>query len=306
MHKLVEMTFGSHLYGTNTPTSDHDYKGVFLPTQREILLQRVPNSINSMSNKTNTKNSASDIDSEFYSIHYFLHLACKGETVALDMLHAPCQHWITASYVWEDLVSQRAKFYTKNLNAFVGYARRQAAKYGVKGTRLAEAKIVLDFLYANAGYTIANVWDRLPKGEHCYQSSNGEQLLYIVCGKKLTMGALCSHYIPMLNTFIYTYGERAKQAEANEGIDWKAISHAFRAAYQVKHILVDGGYTYPLPETEFLIKIKQGALHFKNEVAPLLDNLMDELEQLSKVSTLPEQVDRKYWDTWLYDLLRYP
>jgi predicted nucleotidyltransferase len=41
MELIVEMRFGSHLYGTATPESDLDFKGVYLPEARDILLQRV-------------------------------------------------------------------------------------------------------------------------------------------------------------------------------------------------------------------------------------------------------------------------
>jgi predicted nucleotidyltransferase len=41
MDLIVEMRFGSHLYGTDTPESDLDLKGVYLPEARDILLRRV-------------------------------------------------------------------------------------------------------------------------------------------------------------------------------------------------------------------------------------------------------------------------
>lgn len=37
MITIVKMVFGSFLYGTDTPESDKDYKGVFLPSWEEIL-----------------------------------------------------------------------------------------------------------------------------------------------------------------------------------------------------------------------------------------------------------------------------
>lgn len=304
-HIVVQMLFGSHLYGTNSPTSDHDYKGVFIPDYEQCLLQRVPHSISNSTKKGDGKNGVDDIDNELFSLHYFIDLACKGETVALDMLHAPSRYWITGSVIWENLVEQRSWFYTKNLKAFVGYARRQAAKYGVKGSRLAEARQVLEYLQGCLqGTRLEDVWTTLPRGEHIHKSRNDVDHLYEVCGKKLTGRGYCHHYIPMLEAFVQRYGERAKQAEANEGVDWKAVSHAFRAAYQVKHILVNGGYTYPLPETDYLKAVKSGELHFTNEVAPKLNTLMDELELLSSQSTLPEQVDRAYWDSWLINILK--
>lgn len=35
---VVYMTFGSHLYGLDTPMSDKDYKGVCLPDTKSLLL----------------------------------------------------------------------------------------------------------------------------------------------------------------------------------------------------------------------------------------------------------------------------
>lgn len=305
MQTIVRMMFGSHLYGTNSETSDKDYKGVFLPTMEQLLLQRVPRSLStSTKHGSESKNTADDTDSEMYSLNYFIHLACEGETVALDMLHAPASFWLESSPVWSELVAQRSKFYTKSLKAFVGYARRQAAKYGVKGSRLSEAKTVLEFLKAQPPHLrLADVWDMLPSGEHIHKTANDVDKLYEVCGKYLNSRSYCLHHVPMLQAFVDRYGERARQAEENKGVDWKAVSHAFRAAYQVQHILVHGGYSYPLPETSWLRAVKSGLLHFTNEVAPKLDALMAELEMLSEQSTLPSKVDRTYWDNWLLNVL---
>jgi hypothetical protein len=305
MEAIVTMVFGSHLYGTNGPASDKDYKGVFLPERRDVLLQRVPRSLRQSTKKgDNAKNTPDDVESEHYSLNYFVHLACEGETVALDMLHAPDRFHLESSPIWRELCANRRRFYTRNLKAFVGYARRQAAKYGVKGSRLAEAKRVLVFLEAQPlDARVADVWEALPAGEHIFKTANEVDKLYDVCGKKLNSRSYCRHHVSMLRAFVDRYGERAKQAEANEGIDWKAVSHAFRAAYQVKHILLHDGYTYPLPETDELRAVKAGQMDWLSEVGPRLDALMDELERLSEQSTLPRTVDRAYWDGWLADTL---
>ena len=301
MNLIVDMVFGSHLYGTASEKSDQDFKGVFYPEWRDVLLQRIPKSIHHSTKKdSESKNSPDDVESEYYSLNYFLHLACEGETVAFDMLHAPPTFWRTATPIWEELVSLRERFYTRSLKAFVGYARRQAAKYGVKGSRLSEARVAREFLAScKLQDRLCDVWDQLPTGEHIHKSTNENGRLWDVCGKLMTERSYCSHYLPMLDHFIERYGDRARLAESNNGIDWKAISHAFRAAYQVKHILTAQTYTYPLPEVEFLKQVKGGTMHFASEVAPKLDTLMDELEALSQTSTLPNKVDRVWWDEWL-------
>ncbi len=144
---IVKMIFGSHLYGTETKDSDRDYKGIFLPTKEQIYLGKIPKSYNESTKKGSTnKNLPTDIDTEIYSLHYFIELACQGQTVALDMLHAPDNMILESSTTWSAITANKEKFYTKNLKAFVGYARRQASKYSIRGSRLDTIKKVLTFL----------------------------------------------------------------------------------------------------------------------------------------------------------------
>jgi hypothetical protein len=303
--QLVEMVFGSHLYGTASPCSDKDFKGVYVPSLNDLLLGKFPKSINeSTKQDSSVKNTFTDTDKETYSLHYFLELAKKGETVALDMLHAPESAWVSSTFQWEYLVKNRSMFYTKNLSSLVGYARKQASKYGVKGSRLAEAKAVLEVLNAceDPMTRVDEVLSLLPTGEHCGMTTAEGVAFYQVCGRKFTLSAKVYHYVPIVEKFIRDYGDRARQAEANEGVDWKAVSHAFRAAYQVRGILRDGDFSYPLTETDFLRAVKCGSLHFK-EVGPKLDALMDEVEKLSSTSTLPESVDSGAVDNLLLTLI---
>jgi len=305
MNTMVKMVFGSRLYGTNTEKSDTDFKGVFFPSHKDLLLQRVPKSLHKTTKlDQHAKSGADDVEEEMYSLNYFIDLACAGETVALDMLHAPVHALTESSLEWEDLVSKRHLFYTKNLKAFVGYARKQAAKYGVKGSRLSDAERVLAFFKERCGPArVEDRWDDLPTGEHIHKLENVNGRLYEVCGKKINPKASFENYVPMLEKFVQNYGDRARQAQMNEGVDWKAMSHALRAGFQVRHVLQSGGYEYPLPETPLLKEVKSGALPFLT-VATRLDNLLDELEELSASSTLPEKVDREYWDVWLVNVLK--
>lgn len=303
---LVTMVFGSHLYGTDTEQSDHDYKGVVMQPLRDLLLGKTMRSVHTSTKVGSaSKNTPQDVETELYSLHYFLHLASEGETVALDMLHAPPLFYVgEVSPVWTNLVTERARFYTCNLKSFVGYARHQAAKYGVKGSRLAEARIAREFLAScMPSDRLVDVWTILPEGEHLHKRSNKVGLLWDVCGKQMTGQSYCHHYLPMLDHFIARYGGRALQAETNQGIDWKAVSHAFRAGYQVLHILRDGGYTYPLEEALQLKQIKAGAIPWL-EAGKQLDALLDECEAASQQSTLPERVDTRWIEGWLLDTVR--
>ena len=39
---LTVVTYGSHLYGTSSPKSDHDFKAVYLPFLNDLLLAKQP------------------------------------------------------------------------------------------------------------------------------------------------------------------------------------------------------------------------------------------------------------------------
>lgn len=305
---IVKMIFGSRLYGTyDEKTSDLDYKGVFLPTKEQILLGRIPKAYSESTKKGSAaKNRPEDTDTEIYSLHYFIELACQGQTVALDMLHAPDKMLLECSPVWAAITLHKEKFYTKNLKAFVGYARRQAAKYGIKGSRLNDAGKVVDFLRTVYSYvSLKEVWKDLPKGEHIHflDAFHHPNKLrqYQVVGKRFQETTKVGHILPILEKFYEEYGKRAQMAANNEGIDWKAISHAFRAAYQIKQLLAENTITFPLKEAEFLKDVKRGNVDYTTQASPMLESLMDEVEMLSEASGLPEKPDRKYWDRFIIE-----
>ena len=306
MNLIVKMNFGAHLYGTATSDSDVDYKGIFMPTKDEVLLGRIPKSHSHSSGKEESKNTKDDIDIEIYSFHYFIKLACDGQTVAMDMLHAPEEMILQSSNVWKAIIKNRHRFYTKNLKSFIDYARRQASKYGIKGSRINAALQILELLKKeDSAKKMRQIWDDLPRIKHCYDIApdpNGMRQ-YQVCGKSFQESATIGYVIPILEKFYNDYGRRARLAAENKNIDWKAVSHALRAAYQTKEILTENNLIFPLKMAPFLMKVKQGKLDYLTEVAPVLESLMEEVEELSLKSTLPEKVDRKFWDQFICDAI---
>lgn len=306
MKIIVKMKFGAHLYGTATIKSDVDYKGVFLPAKKEVLLGKIPKCLNFSSGDSESKNTSNDIDIEFYSLHYFIKLAREGQTVALDMLHAPDSAIIETSDIWRKITGERKRFYTKNLKSFISYARHQASKYGIKGSRLNAVAEVINLLKSeNPVNKLRDIWHKLPRMDYCYDvepNPNGMRQ-YQICGKIFQESASISYVMPILQKFYEDYGSRSRLAAENKNIDWKAISHAIRAAIQVKEILTCNTITFPLKEADFLSKVKEGTLDYITEVAPVLENLMEDVEKLASKSTLPERVDSAYWDKFICETL---
>lgn len=326
MKTVMETVFGSHLYELQTPTSDRDYKGIFIPHPRDILLGTAPKAIDTSTGDKSSKNTIDDIDRQLYSLKKFISLACDGDTVALDMLHATDDKLVANSEIWQYIRANRWRFYTTELTGLFGYVRKQAAKYGVKGSRLAALREVYEVLQkivhdtwggaaaADMGVNITkdlygqrikvkDIVSLLPENEFCRfitdeTQKSGCQQFYEVLGRKFQYTISVAEMKKSLYKLWDEYGERARQAEANEGIDWKALSHALRGGYQLISIFRDGDIVYPLKESGFIKRVKTGGAKF-SEVQEELEYAMQQVERLAAVSQYPKQVDREFWDSFV-------
>ncbi|HUX78715.1 MAG TPA: nucleotidyltransferase domain-containing protein, partial [Alphaproteobacteria bacterium] len=145
---IVKIKFGSHLYGTATPASDVDIKGVYIPSARDILLQRVKPIISFNRLKDHgEKNTTEDVDYELYSPEKFLTLLAEGQAMALEMLFAPKSLMLSEPHpLWLEIQALAPKLFTKQASCFVRYCKQQANKYGIKGSRVAATRIALEYL----------------------------------------------------------------------------------------------------------------------------------------------------------------
>lgn len=291
--KLVCKTqFGSHLYGTATPTSDIDIRGIFIPSKRDILLGRIP--------KTNKDNGVSTDDYELYSLHHFVKLACEGQTVALDMLWTPARQIERgeAGRVWDQLRALRHKFLSTNMNAFVGYARGQATKYSLKGGRLNKLMAFLDVLKsANQDNTILGcIWNALPKDAERVNPQGVREVQ--IAGKWYGECTQVGHVRYSVQHIIDGYGMRTNAAAKDGGVDWKAMSHAVRVSLELRELLITHEIKFPLTHANVLLDIKRGHMSLE-AVQYLLDHLLANIEELTLMSNLPKSVDHIFWENWL-------
>lgn len=313
MQPIITMQFGSHLYGTNTPASDLDVKAVHLPTQDEILLQRIKG-VRSTTTKADAtqKNGAGDVDTESFALNKFLQLASQGQTVVVDMLFAPPVFWTQDAHpIWHRIIANRHRLLTRESKSFVGYCRTQANKYGIRGSRVAAARAARDLLaplveqwggdkLSDLAVTIGGMVEEHPHMAVVnIEGQAGPVLHWEVCNKKMPFTATIKSAHDIMDRVVAEYGHRALQAEKNEGVDWKALSHAVRIAQQAVELLSTGHVTFPRPNAEHLLAIKTGALEYQ-VVAAEIDQLLLDVEAAAAVSTLPPKVDAD----WIESLVR--
>lgn len=140
---LVKFLTGSHLYGTNTPTSDKDYVGVFMPCEEELLGLRGEHIIEDRTNKSSSgkRNTPDDTDCVWYSLHKFAELARQNNPNIIELFFAPERNIVFASQMGKELLVYRDLFLsTRCYNTFRGYAESQRHKLERKGKNMTGRK----------------------------------------------------------------------------------------------------------------------------------------------------------------------
>lgn len=144
---LLIVIRGSQAYGTNLPTSDTDYAGVYIQGLSDILGFRYKEQINDDKN-----------DTVFYEIKRFLELLASNNPTILELLNTPEDCIIYKDPIFDQILENRNQFITKTCSkSFGGYAIQQIKK--AKGQdkkqnwekERIERKTPLDFCFLHEG-----------------------------------------------------------------------------------------------------------------------------------------------------------
>lgn len=226
------------------------------------------------------------------------------------MTDKPSQEWIV-------IENNRQRLLTRKSAAFIGYCRQQANKYGIKGSRVAAAKAALELLEealekhgsqaklfevedellalvnVQAHTSILDIPGAIDISGIRYSVRHLE-----VCNRKMPYTQTIKSARDVIQRIVDDYGLRARQAERNQGVDWKALSHAVRVGTQAIELLTTSHVTFPRPERDHLVAIKTGMLQYQ-AVAEEIDDLLIRVEETSKYSTLPLVADQQWIDDFV-------
>jgi hypothetical protein len=328
MNKIVEIKFGSHLYGTNTPNSDLDIKGIYLPTAREIVLGTYRKTIATSRPKADCeRNTKDDVDSEYFSLDRYLQFLMEGQTLALDMLFTPESNLLPladgdhSSWVFRAIRDNKDRLITKNVNAFVGYSRQQAARYGIKGSRmdaLKRTKDLLDlFYYQDKLSDHAVELEALVDRNNDLISLEKTPLIEIVMlkgpkglidqphlkvnGRAFPFHATVKYVKEIVDKMFHNYGLRAHKAHLDGSKDYKALSHSVRVNNEAIELLTTGHITFPRPDRELLLKIKLRELPYE-QVAEMIEQGLEDLYVANEKSMLREEPDKEWANNFVYEV----
>jgi hypothetical protein len=227
-------------------------------------------------------------------------MLAKGQTNALDLNFSnSAPEWnMFDSSAWTYVTSKSNKLISKNLKAFFGYCVNQATKYGIKGERLGELKALIayteevlaqenadDKVLHYTGQFLAFIDDRQFRYIDIHELVDVDYFYVLGRNYKLTM--TIKEFLGHLKLIESKYGARA-EASAN-GVDLKALSHAFRILDESEELIRTGKITFPVKNTEFIQKLRRGEFE-PDEMYAELDSRLDYVRSLemTDMNILPE------------------
>ena len=149
---------------------------------------------------------------------------------------------------------------------------------------------------------LCDIQEKFPIDEYCYFEPDvnlgGDRYFYTVLGSQFQDRCPADVFKRAVEQKWGSYGERARLAKENAGLDWKALHHALRCCKQVEEIVLTGDLQYPLKDAKLLLQVKKGELDFLTVVQPMLEEYVDKVGEMLTSSNLPEKVDTTFWDNW--------
>lgn len=312
MREIIRMVHGSHLYGTNVETSDRDFKAVFIPEGKSILLGRVKNTVRVGTYEE--RNQPGEEDLVMHSLQKFLHLLCQNQPEALDMLFTPECFWVRKPEPeWLAILANRERFLSKRISAFVGYCRSQARKYAVKLERYGAVEQIV-YLLRNVPdhrMRVSEIPGLKDKLSDIYTArveeiplANNHVIPHIsVCDTRVPMTATVREAYEVYSRKFNEYGKRVARSTSQDA-DWKSMMHAVRIANEAVEFLTTGKIIFPRPEAEYLLGIRQGKVPFA-EVSERIDEGLGNVERALEASQLPEEPDWEFADRLVETFYRH-
>lgn len=281
-YRIFECITGSKLYGTDTPESDIDYRGVFVPPRETLLDPFTPLEI---------KDSGfEEEDRSLYSLGKFFKLCAEANPNIVELLFVPEEFRVFDSDIWNLIVQNRNLFLSKKIKyTFTGYSVAQLKAIirhrewfinppDHKPTRkeygLTDSPLVAEANLQNA-LSLPNF---LYKEE--YQNEMQREREYREVKKRW------DNY----QQWDKNRNPKRKASEEKIGFDGKCASHLFRLMLEGKRLLLDQDLQFPLPEANWLLSIKDGFYSYE-EVLDMAKNMESEFETWYEESSLPNKPD---------------
>jgi len=308
--KIIYLTeTGSTLHGTASDKSDNDYKGIYIPSIDDILLEEITPVINLKTSEF--KNSETDIDVELFSIYDFFKLASIMEANALEVLFSMFVDKVKYQTEESQIIKDNYEcFLSSNVQKFIGFAINMAFRYSINGDRLKEvedfylklsekAKELTKKERKTLPISVLGIKEILKENNYEYinttmaEGPDNSLIEYlVVLGKMYPLSFKVDFVLKKIETQTLGFGKRVQKTKENDNVNYKAFAHALRAIWQAKELLETGKMSYPIVNLEKIREIKFSNSLTLEELSNLVEDELSKLMVLmERGNTLPKEVD---------------
>ena len=302
MEQIASMIHGPHLYGTTVNFNHVHYKLVFMPDITDKLTNACDDSLYFSTKELEQASITTPCDLDAVSIQKYVKDLSEGDPDAIEMLNTPADMLVNSSGEWDYLRLHRESFYTKSMEGFMRPIRRGVRSYGEGMEEFCALSDVRDFLLEFPEETpLSDIWDVLPVNDYSsvkYCSQRKVEIYSVVDGvfsKEQTVGYILKA-VKNIAVNIQKKRERLIKGDA----DWNEVANVIRLLFEVKDIYEYGRLDFPMEKANYLRAISEGRLDFRfHNLSQVIEDLYEEVLELQKKSTYPEEIDLKQWNQWI-------
>lgn len=308
---IMKSVYGSHLYGTSTPTSDMDYKQIHMNPLDLILIGKDKGCFNQNTNNSG-RNTKDDVDFESKELRTFIWSALEGQTFAIEMLFTPDHLILETSDIWEEIRSLRDSLVTRNVKPIVGYVASMSSKYSNKGVKYNELKNIIEILEnVNQRYTFKDFMESeyaidfsgykycksFEKKLNSGDMQNSEKYVELTSAQ-FPYSRKIHEILPVIKDIFETYGDRVKNSAINTNqTDYKSLMHALRLTWELREYLTTKMLKFPLDRANDLKDVRLGK-YSREYVEQWISS---EIEDVLKIPNELPEPNYNLWNNWLLD-----
>lgn len=253
---------GSRLYGTSTPESDWDYRGFVFPPF-EYLIGFHP-----------FKCAELEGDHKIHSANQFLNLVLKGDPQCTELLFAPEGCILEISERGKAILAMRddvvsMAIFGRIMGYSVGEWRKAMAIQIVPSKRKTEKEDLIN--------SIRNLYspDKDSMDRFIEMLDSFDEKIEVSSTKGL--------------------GQKRREDVHKYGYCRKSAAHSIRLLGQLIELMETGKMTFPRPESDFLIRIRNGEFE-KEKLQEMYDEAVMTCEKIKEKSVLPKIPNcKKVW-----------
>lgn len=287
---IFECRFGSHLYGTNTPESDEDFRGVCIP-YLNVWLSPFSNF---------EQQEFSGEDKTYYGLKKFFQLASQCNPNIVELLFVPPELTLKEKLQWKYIQEDRYLFLSQKCRfTFSGYADAQLKRiklhrlwllnppkkepvrsdFGLKDSPECGMEKIENLIHVPEEF-IKPGWKEYALAEKSYHSAREYWNKYMDWSKNRN--------------------PKRKDIENKFGYDTKHASHLYRLLTEAEELLSTGLITLPRPDREILLEIRGGLFSYDEliEIGNRFKEVVDSIE-----TKLPQKPDIKSLEQLYFKVL---